>query len=143
MQAGRTSFEPFANLAYVRLHTDGYDEDGVAGLHSDSDNSDVTYTTLGLRAATDLTLGGIASTLHATVGWQHAVGDTTPVANHAFTGSDAFTVAGVPIAEDVALIEAGLNFQFSENASLAAGYKGQFGDGAVRNGFNASFKVKF
>lgn len=143
MRAGRTSFEPFANLAYVRLHTDGYDEDGVAGLHSDSDNSDVTYTTLGPRAATDLTLGGIASTLHAMVGWQHAVGDTTPVANHAFTGSDAFTVAGVPIAEDVALIEAGLNFQFSENASLAAGYKGQFGDGAVRNGFNASFNVKF
>lgn len=143
MQAGRTSFEPFANLAYVRLHTDGYDEDGVAGLHSGSDNDDVTYTTLGLRAATDLTLGGIASTLQATVGWQHAVGDTTPVARHAFTGSDTFNVAGVPIAEDAALIEAGLNFQFSENASLAAGYKGQFGDGAVRNGFNASFNVKF
>ncbi|MFW7359123.1 MAG: autotransporter domain-containing protein [Brucella sp.] len=143
MQAGRASFEPFANLAYVRLHTDGYDEDGVACLHSDSDNSDVTYTTLGLRAATDLTLGGIASTLHATLGWQHAVGDTTPVARHAFTGSEAFSVAGVPIAEDAALIEAGLNFQFSENASLAAGYKGQFGDGAVRNGFNASFNVRF
>ncbi|KXO75778.1 hypothetical protein AYJ56_09905 [Brucella anthropi] len=143
MQAGRASFEPFANLAYVRLHTDGYDGDGVAGLHSDSDNSDVTYTTLGLRAATDLTLGGIASTLHATLGWQHAVGDTTPVARHAFTGSEVFSVAGVPIAEDAALIEAGLNFQFSENASLAAGYKGQFGDGAVRNGFNASFNVRF
>ncbi len=143
MKAGRASFEPFANLAYVRLHTDGYDGDGVAGLHSDSDNSDVTYTTLGLRAATDLTLGGIASTLHATLGWQHAAGDITPVARHAFAGSEPFSVAGVPIAEDAALIEAGLNFQFSENASLAAGYKGQFGDGAVRNGFNASFNVKF
>nr|WP_319636876.1 autotransporter domain-containing protein [Brucella sp. MAB-22] len=143
MQAGRASFEPFANLAYVRLHTDGYDGDGVAGLHSDSDNSDVTYTTLGLRAATDLTLGGLASTLHATLGWQHAAGDITPVARHAFAGSEPFSVAGVPIAEDAALIEAGLNFQFSENASLAAGYKGQFGDGAVRNGFNASFNVKF
>lgn len=143
MQAGRASFEPFANLAYVRLHTDGYDGDGVAGLHSDSDNSDVTYTTLGLRAATDLTLGGLASTLHATLGWQHAAGDITPVARHAFAGSEPFSVAGVPVAEDAALIEAGLNFQFSEDASLAAGYKGQFGDGAVRNGFNASFNVKF
>ena len=143
MQAGRASFEPFANLAHVRLHTDGYDGDGVAGLHSDSDNSDVTYTTLGLRAATDLTLGGLASTLHATLGWQHAAGDITPVARHAFAGSEPFSVAGVPVAEDAALIEAGLNFQFSEDASLAAGYKGQFGDGAVRNGFNASFNVKF
>ena len=45
------SFEPFANVAYVNLHTDGFAESGgAAALTQASDNTDQTFTTLGLRA---------------------------------------------------------------------------------------------
>ncbi|WP_176086997.1 autotransporter outer membrane beta-barrel domain-containing protein, partial [Martelella sp. HB161492] len=42
-----STIEPFANLAWVHLNTGSYSENGTAGLYGGSDNSDVTYTTLG------------------------------------------------------------------------------------------------
>lgn len=57
------AFEPFANLAYVNLHTDGFAESGgAAALTSSSSTSDATFTTLGVRASTDIILGGVAAT---------------------------------------------------------------------------------
>ncbi len=46
----RASFKPFAWLAYVNLHTDGYDESGSAGLHASSQNTDTTFTPLWVSA---------------------------------------------------------------------------------------------
>jgi outer membrane autotransporter protein len=77
------------------------------------------------------------------LGWRHAFGDTTPLSTLAFTGSDAFTVAGVPIARDSALIEAGLDLNLTPNATLGVSYQGQFGGGASQNGFKANLAVKF
>lgn len=121
----------------------GYDEAGTAGLHSDSDDTDVPYTTPGIRAATDISLGTMTGKLHGMLGWRHAFGDTTTHATHAFTGSDAFTVAGMPIAQDAALIEAGFDVAIRNAASLGFAYQGQFGDGATQNGFSARLNVQF
>ena len=53
------SFEPFANVAYVNLHTDGFTETGgAAALTHQADDTDQTFTTLGVRASTPLQLGG-------------------------------------------------------------------------------------
>lgn len=42
---GAARFEPFANLAYVNLHTDGFREaGGAAALTSASANTDTTFT---------------------------------------------------------------------------------------------------
>ncbi|MGN6769612.1 MAG: autotransporter domain-containing protein, partial [Rhizobiaceae bacterium] len=47
---GAASFEPFANLAYVSLHTDGFTEKGgVAALHVRGGTTDTTFTTLGIH----------------------------------------------------------------------------------------------
>jgi uncharacterized protein with beta-barrel porin domain len=44
-----------------------------------------------------------------TLQWQHAFGDVTPVTGLAFQGTGrSFTTAGIPIARDAALVEAGL-----------------------------------
>jgi outer membrane autotransporter protein len=46
--------EPFANLAYVNLHTDGFSETGGdAALTSRSDTMEDTFTTLGVRPSTE------------------------------------------------------------------------------------------
>src|SRR5262249_29408218 len=100
---GKTRFEPFANLAYVSVHTDDFTEKGgVAALTSHSANTDAAFTTLGLHASTTFELNGVALTAKETFGWRHAYGDVTPVSTmHFASGGDAFSIGGVPIAHDV------------------------------------------
>ncbi|HEY9214882.1 MAG TPA: autotransporter domain-containing protein [Ancylobacter sp.] len=138
------AFEPFANLAYVSLHTDGFHETGgAAALAGNSSDTDATFSTLGLRASTQLMLGNAATTLRGTLGWRHAFGDIVPLATQSFAGSEAFTVSGTPIAEDAALVEAGLDVLIGAATTLGVAYTGQFGDGVTQNGFNATLKMEF
>lgn len=144
IETGTASFEPFVGLAHVSLHTDGFAEDGgSAALAAGSQTTDTTFTTLGLHAATDFTLGTMDATAHGTLGWRHAFGDTVPLATHAFAGGDAFTVAGAPIAEDAAIIEAGLDLDVTDNATLSLSYAGQIASDAQEHGFNARLAISF
>ncbi|EJN02483.1 autotransporter domain-containing protein [Phyllobacterium sp. YR531] len=141
--AGQASFEPFAGIAYVNLRTDGYDENGIAGLHGNRDKSDVTYTTLGLRASTPVELGNMTGSLNGTLGWRHAFGDVEPTAAHAFNGSEAFAVDGAPIDKDTALVEAGFDWNISSATKLGISYQGQIGNDAQQHGFNARLGIAF
>ncbi|MEJ5020988.1 autotransporter domain-containing protein [Ochrobactrum vermis] len=138
-------FEPYAGLAYLRLKTGGFDEKGLtaAGLSVHSDTMDTGVSTLGFRASTEFALGSIIATARTDLGWRHAYGDITPVSTASFIGSDAFTVSGLPIGKDVALIEAGLDFKLTEDATLGLSYTGQFASGARQNGLNAKLSVNF
>jgi outer membrane autotransporter protein len=49
----------------------------------------------------------------------------------------------VPLAEDTALIEAGLDFNLSATATLGASYSGQFGDGVEDNAVKGRFNWLF
>ncbi|MEI9421394.1 autotransporter outer membrane beta-barrel domain-containing protein [Mesorhizobium sp. Cs1299R1N1] len=142
--AGRFKFEPFANLAYVSLHTDGFTETGgAAALTSTGASTNATFTTLGLRGSTGFMLGGIDATARGMLGWRHAFGDVTPTSSFAFTGGDAFTIAGVPVARDAAVIEAGLDLDMSANATLGLSYTGQFGGGTVDQGAKINLGLRF
>ncbi|WP_158259786.1 autotransporter domain-containing protein [Phyllobacterium phragmitis] len=144
IDTSRVSFEPFANLAHVRVKTDGFTEKGgAAALTARGDTTDTTFTTLGLRASAPFTLGTIDAEARGTVGWQHAYGDTTPVSTLAFAGGNAFSVAGVPIAEDTALIEAGFDVKLSPRATLGLSYTGQFGSDLTQNAVDARFTINF
>ncbi|MBK3746183.1 autotransporter domain-containing protein, partial [Paraburkholderia aspalathi] len=128
----------------VSLRTDGYTEHGgAAALHSGSQTTDSTFTTLGLRASTGFMLGTMSATARGTVGWRHAYGDTTPLATHSFASGDAFTVAGVPIAGDSAILEAGFDLNLTEAATLGISYSGQLASRAHDHGFKAILTVKF
>lgn len=141
---GGLTIEPFANLAYVNLYTDGFTEKGgVAALESKSSSDDSVVTTLGFRPEARFTLGGMETVASGMIAWQHAFGDITPEAQLAFDGGDDFTIRGVPLARDTALIEAGLDMRLTETVSFGASYQGQFGDGVSDNGFNASLGVEF
>ncbi len=138
------SFEPYANLAYVNLKTDGLvEEGGAAALTSRGETSDTVFTTLGLRASTGFTLGAMNATAHGALGWRHAYGDIVPTSRHAFSGGDAFTIAGVPIAKDSAVISAGLDFNLTETATFGIAYQGQLASDAREHGVNARLNVKF
>ncbi|MDW6024724.1 autotransporter domain-containing protein [Mesorhizobium sp. BAC0120] len=138
-------FEPFADLAYVNLHTYGFTErGGAAALTSPSSNTDATFTTLGLRASTSFEVGGSTLTAKGVVGWRHAFGDVTPLSTMSFAGGgDTFSIGGVPIARNAAVIEAGLDYAIMPNATLGVTYGGQFGSGMADQSVNANFNVKF
>ncbi|MDW6025396.1 autotransporter domain-containing protein [Mesorhizobium sp. BAC0120] len=144
LDASLASFEPFANLAHVSLHTDGFTEQGgAAALHGDGQTTNTTFSTLGLRAATNFDLGGVAMTARGLLGWRHAFGDLTPLSTQALSVGDAFTIAGVPIAEDAAVIEAGLDFKPAPTTILGLSYSGQIAQDARQHGFRADFNVRF
>jgi len=144
--APRSMIEPYANLAYVHLHTDGFIEKGVNGaaLTVQSDNMDTTLSTLGMRASTGFELGSVPTTARVDLGWRHAFGDVTPTSTASFAaGSSLFTATGNAIGKDTALIEAGFDFELSKQAAIGVSYQGQFGSGLTQNGINADLRVKF
>jgi outer membrane autotransporter protein len=140
---GHAALEPFAGLAWVSLHTDSYDENGTAGLHGSGETQNVTYATTGLRGALPVSLGSVTGNLHGTLGWQHAFGDVTPWTTHAFVSSDAFTVTGVPIARDAALIRASFDISLTKDATLELAYTGRLGADTEENGVSARFRLAF
>jgi outer membrane autotransporter protein len=144
IELGATRFEPFANLAHVSLRTDSFTEQGgPAALSVDGGTTAVTFTTLGLRAEHTMALGTVNATLRGMIGWRHAFGDLTPESVNAFAGGDAFTIAGAPIAQDSAVIEAGLDFNLTPEATFGLSYTGQIASDAYDHGFRANLSVRF
>ncbi len=130
------ALEPFGGLAYVSVDTDSFKEHGgsLASLRGNTDQ-DVGYSTLGLRAASTIHWGEMLLTPHLSAAWQHAFDEVTPGAALAFaTTGIGFNVYGVPLAEDSALIDAGLDFALGPNTTAGVSYSGQFGDGVQDNG---------
>ncbi|MBT2299602.1 autotransporter domain-containing protein [Variovorax paradoxus] len=138
---GRATLEPFVGLAHVRLKSDAFFErGGPAAMHGEGDSLDATFSTLGLRASMQ---ASESIRVRGMLGWRHAFGDTTPASTHTFSGSLPFTLAGVPLAKDVAVLEAGIETQLRPNLTLGASYSGQFGDGLQDHGFKASLNWTF
>ena len=142
---GTVAMEPYAGLAYVHVATGGFAESGaVAGLSSAGSADDVGYTTLGLRAAAALPAAGVQVTPRLSLAWQHAFGDVSPGAALAFnTNGIGFGVYGVPIAQDTALIEAGLGVAIAPDATLSFSYQGQLSGDIQDNGLTGSFDWRF
>ncbi|WP_127090842.1 autotransporter outer membrane beta-barrel domain-containing protein [Aquabacter cavernae] len=142
------ALEPFAGLALVHVNTDGFTENGApaAGLTAGSATSNIGYGTLGLRAATSFALSnGMVLAPHASAAWQYAFGDTTPSAQLAISAvpGAAFSVSGVPLAQNAALMEAGIDLIVTPQARVGASYVGQFGDGVTVNAFSANLSWTF
>ncbi len=144
---GTVAAEPFGGLAWVHLSTENFNETAgtMAALAGSSSQDDVGYSTLGARAATIYMLSnGMALTARASAAWQHAFGDVTPDAVLAFEGTaSAFTVAGVPLARDAALLEAGLDVSITPRASIGVSYVGQLAQSLQDNSVRGNLLIKF
>ncbi|ATU92594.1 autotransporter outer membrane beta-barrel domain-containing protein [Phyllobacterium zundukense] len=144
IKAGSVELEPFANLAYANLHLDGFSETGgTAALSGSSSNTDMTFSTLGLRASTPLSFGSAEATLHGMLGWRHAFGDVTPMSRLSFTGMDVFEISGLPIARDAALLEVGFDVDLAPATTFSLSYQGQIASEVQDHGFRADLTVRF
>jgi len=144
VRLGPTRLEPFANLAYVNLHTDHFSEHGgAAALSGKSDSTETAFTTLGLRAEHDLILGSVDTSLRGTLGWRYGFGDITPDSTHRFSVGNAFTITGVPIAKNAAVIEAGIDIHVAANTRIGLSYAGQLAGSAQDHGVKAEATIRF
>jgi outer membrane autotransporter protein len=139
--------EPFAGLAYVHLDTAGFTESGGASALSTSGASqDTGYSTLGARAAAAYTLwNGMMLIPRASVAWQYAFGEVNPATALAFAGipGSNFSVTGVPIARNAALIDAGADLRINPQAKVGLYYWGQHANTAHENGLRGTLTWMF
>ena len=144
LSLGGLNFEPFAGLAYVNLDRDGFQEKGgMAALSGQDSSTDATFTTLGVRLENTFKLGEIDVTTSGMVGWRHTFDKVTPTSTDAFAGGNPFTISGVPLAQDVAVFEAGVNAALNEQLSVGISYSGQFGDGLRDQGLRGNLNWRF
>jgi outer membrane autotransporter protein len=124
------TIEPFAGVAWNQLRTRDFTESGgTAALHGTGQTDDVTSTTLGLRGEWLVGSDRAPSRLTASLGWRHAMGDVKPTQALAFDGGATFSVAGVPIARDAAVLGLGAEIAIARNTTAGISYDAQFGGG--------------
>jgi outer membrane autotransporter protein len=146
MAFGSVAVEPLAGLAYVHVRDGSFLESGgVAALSGSSANDNTGYSFLGVRAATFVPLAnGTVLIPRGMLQWQHAFGDVTPVTALAFQGTGAaFSVAGIPIARDTALVEGGFDWRFAPQAKLGAFYQGELAAHAQTHAVKGAFTWDF
>jgi len=145
MLMGSAAVEPFAGLAFVRVNTNSFHErGGVASLRGAGEDEDVGYSTLGLRAATTWHLSDLVVTPHVSAAWQHAFGDLTSDAALVLSSmGTGFVVAGVPLAQNSALIDAGFDLNLRPAVTLGFSYSGQFANNLQDNAVNGRFTWLF
>ncbi|WP_176456934.1 autotransporter domain-containing protein [Bordetella genomosp. 5] len=140
----RASVEPFVGLSYSDLRTRGFNESGgLAALSGRGESQDQVASTVGLRGRTTFKLGSTEGTLRGSLGWRHAFGDVTPQTTMAFDGSQAFTVAGAPIARDAAIVEFGADVAVSRAATIGVSYSGQYGNGSREHAGSLNLRWRY
>ncbi|MBA1158559.1 autotransporter-associated beta strand repeat-containing protein [Microvirga mediterraneensis] len=141
---GPVQLEPFAGAAVLRLHTDGFAEDGgAAALTGSARVHALATTTLGVRAEARLS-DTVPLVARGLLGWRHAYGDVEPAALLAFGGgASVFSVAGTPVDRDALVAEAGLDWQASDAISLGVAYAGQIGAQAQEHAVKGNLTWRF
>jgi subtilase-type serine protease len=140
------ALEPFANLAYVHLDTEGFTEKGdAAALKSSGERRDAVLSTLGVRALKTLTLSGQQHLdLSGSLGWQHNLSHTDSEEHLAFaSGGAPFVVQSSPLVRDAALVGAHASLALSRDIRLNLDYTGQLASREKSHGVGLSLNWQF
>jgi len=145
LSTGVIAYEPFANLAYVHVSTDRFTEQGgVAALDGFGGSNGTGFASLGLRIAGNAMLGDARIAPRASFAWQYAFGDIDPVQGLAFSsGGPAFGIAGVPLARNAALIDAGFDVLLAPDATLSLSYNGELAGDVEDHGVSGRLNWRF
>ncbi|GAB2629185.1 autotransporter domain-containing protein [Novilysobacter erysipheiresistens] len=143
----RWTLVPYAQVAHVEVDSDGFGESGGStALEVAGSDTATLLSTIGVRF--DLGLSGsqqAADWLHLRggLGWRHANGDLVSTAQANWSGAQAFTVAGAPMAESSTVLETGVAAWLSPRSLLELNYSGQYADEARDHGVNLRWSLQF
>ena len=127
LRYGRLAIEPYANLTYVRLDSDGFSEGNeAAALQGRGEAQDAVFSDLGLRFSATFRLDTSVLQPYANLAWRHVYGGTGSSEALTFesTGT-SFIVQGQSLDHDAGKIETGLALHTPVGATFTAGYIGQ------------------
>lgn len=140
------ALEPFANLAYVHLDTDGFTEKGdAAALESGDDQRDAVLSTLGVRAIKTFDLPS-AQKLQVSghLGWQHSLTDIESEQHLRFaSGSAPYTVESSPLVRDAALVGVQASLALTRDVRVNLDYTGQLASREKQHGVGLSLNWQF
>jgi len=138
--------QPFFNAAYVRLRTNGLQEEGdtAAALSGRGEHSSNTFSTLGARLTSPLGLSDHSSLeLRMSAGWRHAYGQLSPSAVLQFVGGTPFGVVGVPLDRDALAVDVGVGGRLSRDWDGGVSYSGVIGSNSGDHGVKAYVRWQF
>jgi outer membrane autotransporter protein len=105
---------------------------------------DLGYGTLGARAGTTKVWGATTVIPHASLAWQYAFGDITPVQALAFASTGiGMGIGSVPIAQNSALLDIGADAVIAQDMTLGLSYMGQYSGDFTDNGLRGRFNWRF
>ncbi|GAA3670635.1 autotransporter domain-containing protein [Acetobacter lovaniensis] len=146
LRIAHTVVEPFANVAYVNLHTNGYHEQGgSAALAGKATDTGVTFSTFGGRVSSEVHVRKLTLVPHGSVSYRHAFGLTTPTLRETFAqaGSGSMDIAGVALSTNAAVLDTGLTMRLTDRIDVGLSYIGQYGNQSVESGAKAHCSFKF
>lgn len=142
-----TIVEPYVGVAWQRLSTSGFTESGgTATLAGQSETLQNVGSSLGVRGSLSLppAKGGAPLVLSAGLAWLHAYGDISPDQTLSFaSGSSAFTVSGVPLARDAALLDLGVAIKATEAMKIGVSYRGELASDFNENAIKGTLRWAF
>jgi outer membrane autotransporter protein len=145
---GGVKVTPFAGVNFTRTETDAVTETGagVWDLAYDERSENGIDSVLGTRLSKSfVTEGGTKITPTVELGWKHAFGDASPVANAALAGTPGsnFQIFGSEVARDTAIVGAALSVQMTDTIDAYVQYNGQFSSNYMDNTASLRLRWKF
>ncbi|WP_330205999.1 autotransporter serine peptidase EprS [Pseudomonas sp. AM14(2022)] len=140
------ALEPFANLAYVHLDTEGFTEKGdAAALKSSGEQRDAVLSTLGVRAVKRFNLSTQqALDVSGHLGWQHSLSDIDAEQHLRFaSGSTPYAVESSALVRDAALVGVQASLALSKDVRVNLDYNGQLANREKSHGVGLSLNWQF
>lgn len=140
------ALEPFANLTYVHLDSDGVHEKGdAAALQRGSDRRDAVLGTLGARVLKTVALNDHQQLeLSGSLGWQHSLTAVESEEHLAFdAGGPSFAVRSSPLLRDAALVGVQASLALSASTRVNLDYHGQLAGRENTQGVGLSLNWQF
>lgn len=140
------ALEPFANLAYVHLDTEGFREKGnAAALKSTGDQRDAVLSTLGVRVLKTFNLSAQQSLdVSGHLGWQHSLNAIDSGQHLRFaSGGTPYSVESSALLRDAALVGAQASLALSKDVRVNLDYTGQLASREKSHGVGLSLNWQF
>lgn len=138
VEGSSMALEPFVGLTHITHLTDAFAErGGSAALTAGSSRTSTGFSTLGLRGSSSVDIGATSVALRGVLGWRHVLDEVAEASALSLGGQSAFLSGGVPLARNVAVIEAGFGIAVRRDLTLGGSYMGQIGGSTREHGITA------
>lgn len=139
------AIEPYASVGVSWVDVDGFTEtvDGADYLSAAGQEETWPYTLIGMRLTGAMDVNGVLVNPMLDLGWRHVFGDTDPSLLYETLDGSSFAVAGMPIAEDSLVVQAGFDAAFTTGWRTSLKYKGDLAETAQQHTLTGGVAVPF